>query len=291
MDQIVGYATLARTRQAQGEEAGAREACQKAERLSGKMRGYLYARRWVEDCQVRLWTAQSRLDAVAHWVGQTDLRVDDEINYERELDHLILARALVALGRQARTSEYMADALQLLARLLDAAKAAGWMGKAIEILILQAMAHWACEDTEQALTALQRALTLAEPEGYVRVFLDEGAPMARLLYQAASGSLTSDYVQKLLPPRPDQGPTTDDEPLSAVQRPSSSHVPVGVEPLSARELQVLWLVAEGLTNREIASRLTVALSTVKVHTRNIYGKLDVHSRVQAVARARDLGLL
>jgi LuxR family maltose regulon positive regulatory protein len=298
LDQIVGYVTLARVRQARGDEGSAGEALQNAMHLSQKMRGYVYAQRWVEDCQVRLWTAQRRLDAVARWVVQSELRVDDEINFLRELEHLILARALVALGRERPACGHLEDARKLLARLLEVAEAAGWMGKAIEILALQAVAYWACGDAERALIALQRALTLAEPEGYVRVFVDEGLPIARLLYRALARDMvrgpTLGYARRLLAAFKDT--TQVDRPatradLSSEVRFASSCREVGLEPLSERELEVLRLIAEGLTNREIAFRLTLAQSTVKVHTRNIYGKLDVHSRVQAAARARDLGLL
>jgi LuxR family maltose regulon positive regulatory protein len=303
MDQIVGYATLARLRQAQGDEIGAREACQRAEGLSDRMRGYLYARRWAESCRVRLWVAQGRLDALARWVTETDLHVDDEIDFTRELAHLILVRALVALGRQAPKSGHLGDAHQLLARLLDAAEGAGWMGKAIEILALQALVCQAEGDTAQALASLRRALTLAEPEGYARVFLDEGAPMATLLREAAARGIVPSYVQRLLSSTTDDGPqTTDDGAPFVVRRPSSvARTNVGrpssptqsldVDPLSARELEVLALLSDGLTNQEIATRLFLAVSTVKVHTRNLYSKLDVHSRIQAVTRAHELGLL
>jgi LuxR family maltose regulon positive regulatory protein len=297
MDQIVGHAWLARLRQARGDESGAREACQAAGRLSDRMRGYLYARRWVEDCQVRLWVAQGRLDEVARWVKDTDLGVEDEVDFTRELAQLILARALVALGRQAPKSGHLADGLSLLARLLEAAEAAGWMGKAIEILALQALAHQAETDNVQALASLRRALTLAEPEGYARVFLDEGEPMVVLLQQAARRGIATDYVSGLLASTADDRPqTTDDKPPSAVRRPpdSGASSPTQsslVDPLSARELEVLTLLSDGLTNQEIATRLTLAVSTVKVHTRNLYSKLDVHSRIQAVARAHELDLL
>jgi LuxR family maltose regulon positive regulatory protein len=295
---------LARVRQARGDEAGAREAYQKAEQLSEKMRGYLYARRWVEDCQVRLWIAQGRLDALARWVEGCDLGVDDEIDFRRELEHLILARALVALGQQAPESGHLADAHRLLARLLDIAEPAGWLGKAIEILILQALAYRAQSDTSRALTALRRALALAAPEGYRRAFLDQGAPMTQLLQYAAERGIAPAYVKKLLVASPDDrrptsvGATTDDKassdvrrPSSVVRRPSSPTRSWDLDPLSARELEVLALLSDGLTNQEIAARLYLAVSTVKVHTRNLYSKLDVHSRTQAVARAHELGLL
>jgi LuxR family maltose regulon positive regulatory protein len=301
MDQIVGYATLARVRQAQGDEDSAGDALQNAARLSQKMRGYVYARRWVEDCQVRLWIAQGELAAAARWARECGLGVEDEINYLRELEHLVLARVLVALGCDRPKSTHLENALVLLARLLDAAERAGWTGKAIEILILQALALQACGEEDRSLAALGRALALAEPEGYVRIFLDEGTPLARLLHQATACGITSDYAHSLLvafeggtegDARAYVGRETEtDGSSSVIRRPSSSPVSVGVESLSDRELEVLRLIAEGLTNREIAARLTLALSTIKVHTRNIYSKLDVHSRVQAVARVRDLGLL
>jgi LuxR family maltose regulon positive regulatory protein len=303
MDQIVGHATLARIRQAQGDEGRAGEALQSAERLSQKMRGYVYARRWVEDCQVRLWLAQGDLAAAADWARECGLGVADEVTFVRELEHLILARALVALGRDDPKSAHLENALKLLARLLEAAERAGWMGKAIEILILQALALQARGEDDQALTALGRALALAEPEGYVRVFLDEGPPIAHLLHQAAARDIAPDYARSLL--AVSEGATTDAHEAwagqkttthessvvgrrsSAMGRPSS----ILLDPLSERELEVLRLIAQGLTNREIASRLYLAKSTVKVHTRNIYGKLDVHSRTQAVACAQELGLL
>jgi LuxR family maltose regulon positive regulatory protein len=292
LDQIVGYAWLVRLRQAQGDPAAACEACQKAEQLSGKMRGYLYAQRWVEDCKVRLWVAQGRLDDLARWVVESGLHVDDEIAFTRELEHLILARALVALGRQAPKSGHLADAGQLLARLLEAAEPAGWLGKAIEGLALQALVYQAQSKPQPALAALQRALALAEPEGYVRVFLDEGEPMIRLLRRAAGQGIAPDYVQRLLADHPDDHPKRiDDVAPSVVRRPSSSLRGLGPDPLSERELEVLALLADGLTNQEIAARLYLAVSTVKVHTRNLYSKLDVHSRTQAVARAHELGFL
>jgi LuxR family maltose regulon positive regulatory protein len=302
MDQIVGHATLARVRQAQGDEVRAGEALRNAERLSQKMRGYVYARRWVEDCQVRLWIAQGRLEAVADWVRESGLGVEDEITYLRELEHLILARALVALGRDDPQSAHLEDALKLLARLLEAAESAGWMGKVTEILILQALATQARGEDDQALVALGRALALAEPEGYVRVYLDEGPPMAHLLRQAAAHSLAPDYARRLLAAfegmTKDERLGTEADEAPVVGRPSSVVQPTKrgrplsqLDPLSDRELEVLRLIAQGLTNREIASRLYLAQSTVKVHTRNIYGKLDVHSRTQAVAYAQELGLL
>jgi LuxR family maltose regulon positive regulatory protein len=223
---------------------------------------------------------------MARWIQETDLRVDDELSFLRELEHIILARALVAIGRDNPHEPHLDGALELLARLLEMAESAGWMGKAIEILALQALALEGRGDTSKAVSTLERALLMGEPEGYARAFVDEGAPMARLL-RALSGQQTAvsrRYLDKLLAAfgeelRPDDSSITLD---------FSSRL---VEPLSERELEVLLLISEGLSNREVAQRLFLALNTVKVHTRNIYGKLGVHNRTEAVARAREMGLL
>ena len=135
------------------------------------------------------------------------------------------------------------------------------------------------------MNALERAITLAEPGGYVRVFVDAGPPIARLLYDALSHGIVSGYVQRLLTAFSDAG--TEQSVPSEHQAPNAALI----EPLSERELEVLELLAEGLTNPEIASRLFLALNTIKAHTRNIYGKLGVNNRTQAVTQARALGIL
>ena len=293
MDQVVGYAALARVHQARQDLDGARQAIHNAEQLSLKMRGYVLTRRWVEDCQVRLWSAQGATLEIAAWMQETDLRVDDQVGFGRELEHVILARALVAVGREQSGETYLADALRLLARLLELAQTSGWMGKAIEIMVLQALAHQGRGEIGEALTVLGRALSIAEPEGYVRTFVDEGVPMAELLSEAAERGIAPDYARGLLAA---YGETTIDDAQLAVTKPTPSssvrRPPSGlIEPLSERELEVLRLISQGCSNPEIARRLFLALNTVKVHTRNIYGKLDVHSRTQAIARARELDLL
>ncbi|HSR34808.1 MAG TPA: LuxR C-terminal-related transcriptional regulator [Anaerolineae bacterium] len=290
-DQVVGYSTLARVLHAKGDWDGARRAFQNAEQSSQRMKGYVFARRWVEDCQVRLWSAQDRVSSITGWIQETDLRLDDQINFGRELEHIILARAFLAMGREQAREPYLDEALDLLARLLELAESAGWMGKAIEILVLQALAHQERGDTSQALSALKRALSIGEPEGYVRTFVDEGPPMARLLLESAERGIAADYARRLLAAFATE--TKDKEPALTVQSPERSEGEAErlIEPLSKRELEVLQLVARGFTNKEIASRLFLAPSTVKVHTRNIYGKLGVHNRTQAVTLARDLGLL
>ena len=137
----------------------------------------------------------------------------------------------------------------------------------------------------QALVTLTQALERAATQGYVRTFVDEGPPMAGLLYEALSRGIAPDYVRRLLAAFPNIEP--EQAGLLNTPLPESDLI----EPLSERELEILQFIAEGLTNREIASRLFLALNTVKAHCGNIYGKLDVHNRTQAVARAQALGLL
>jgi LuxR family maltose regulon positive regulatory protein len=176
----------------------------------------------------------------------------------------------------------------LLERLLQAAEAGGRTGSAIEILALQALAHRAQGDITRALVPLERALTLAEPEGYVRIFVDEGSPMAQLLREAAAQGMMPDYTGKLLAVFEVEAQKHEDK--SYLPPAVSSSQPL-IEPLSQRELEVLQLIAQGLSNREISERLFLALSTVKGHNRIIFGKLQVQRRTEAVARARELGLV
>jgi LuxR family maltose regulon positive regulatory protein len=172
-----------------------------------------------------------------------------------------------------------------LQRRLDEAEARELPGRAIELTVLQALALEAGGDTARAMDALERALTLAEPEGFIRIFVDEGPPMARLLYEALARGIAPEYARRLLAAFPLAEPEQAGPPDT--QAPESDLM----EPLSERELEVLQLIAEGLTNPEIASRLFLSLHTIKAHTRNIYGKLGVHNRTGAVARAKALGVL
>ena len=175
----------------------------------------------------------------------------------------------------------MIQAIELLERLLQAAEAKRRIGSVIEILVLQALAHQAQGNISAALESLERALILAEPEGYLRIFVDEGPSMARLLFEAHAHGINLEYVQRLLAAFP------VDEPKQAV-KPAVSDL---LESLSEREIEVLQLVAEGLTNKEIAAKLFLSQNTVKVHTRNINSKLGVNSRAKAVVKARALGIL
>jgi LuxR family maltose regulon positive regulatory protein len=211
--------------------------------------------------------------------------VDDELSFRHELLHTTLARVLIAQGKYG-------EALGLLAQLLEVAEAAGAIGCAIENLVLQAITLQAQDEIDQALATLERALAPAEPEGYVRTFADEGVPMAGLLRKATTFGLYPDYVDKLLAVLESEikgeRKTPSSTPSPVIPGPGSSPL---IEPLSEREIEVLRLIAAGLSNREIADELFLAVGTVKKHINNIFGKLSVRKRTQAVARARELGML
>ncbi len=285
-DWAIGYVTLARVHLAQGDLRSAGDALQKALQLCQMPVPDFLVLRWVQECQVRLWLAQGHLEAAARWAQASGLGVQDPPGFARELEHIILGRVLVALGQAQPDGTHLDDAVRLLTRLSEAAETRGWMGKAIEILALLALALRAQGQTEKAMAAMARALSLGEPEGYVRTFVDEGAPMERLLRLAAAGGLAADYVSKLLAAIGNEGKSASAPPIE-----NKLALHDLVEPLSERELQVLRLVAAGLSNQEIAQSLVISADTVKTHLKNIYGKLGVHNRTQAAAHARQHDLL
>jgi LuxR family maltose regulon positive regulatory protein len=298
MDQVIGLVYLAQVHNAKGDRYAVQETIAQALKLQQKMKTYIYARRWVENCQVRLWHTQGDRDAITLWVEGSGMRIDDDLDYNRDLEHIILARALVYLGSEQPGSPHINDALNLLGRLLEKAESANWMGKGIEILVLQALAHQAQGDHRAALTALDRALTLAEPEGYVRIFIDEGPPMQSLIsdYRARVDQGTSTVESGSLPRYADMLLAAFEKGEAGVvgQRKAGEIIAEGlplVEPLSSRELEVLRLMADGMTNQEIAAVLVIAVTTAKKHVSNIIGKLGVNNRTRAVSRARELELL
>jgi LuxR family maltose regulon positive regulatory protein len=190
--------------------------------------------------------------------------------YEGRLpDILLLVRTLLA-------QRQFDQALDLSARLVTTAEASQYGAVVIEATILQALAHHFKKDDDQALECLERALILAAPEGFVRPFVAAGEPMTKLLRQAAARGIAHEYVSKLLATFA-HSPTLVEQPL--------------IDPLSEREFEVLRLIAEGLSNPQIADQLCISVNTVRFHTKNIYGKLGVNSRTQAIARANELNLL
>jgi LuxR family maltose regulon positive regulatory protein len=227
---------------------------------------------WVQCALARLWLAQGNFQRVGQFLKKNNIPPDADDSSGQEPILLILLRMYLAQGEYKR-------AAVLSERLLQQAEATSRTGRVIEILVLQSIAFQGKRDLVQALSTLERAIALAEPESYVRVFLDEGEAMTRLLYQAQAHRLGTAYLPQLLSALPCASDT-------AVASPQPL-----VEPLSARELEVLNLIAAGHSNEEIAAKLIISVKTAKRHISNIYGKLGVKSRTQAVALARELKLI
>jgi LuxR family maltose regulon positive regulatory protein len=267
---IIGHIWLAWLRQTQGDVTGSQEAIQAALQIDQQYEGSRFWPLPPAACyQARLWIAQGDLAAASRWAQARGLNpADPPTTYLYEVEYLTLTRLRIAQGN-------LEAAESLLRRLHQAASSTGRGGSLIEILILQALTFAAQDRAEEALSALAQALSLAEAEGFVRIFLDEGAPMAELLRQAVVQDRHAPYALRL---------------LEALGEAVVAPQPL-VEPLSERELDVLRRVAAGYSNREIAQELVISISTVKKHVNNIYGKLEVGNRTQAGARARELELL
>ena len=275
-------AAMARIRQAQGDLDGALQLLEEAERVyDGNFSPNV---RPVATRKVRVWLAQGRLGEALDWARQQGLSAENELSYLREFDHITLVRVLLACLQHDRTDVSIAEIMKLIERLMKDAEEGGRKGSAIEILILQALAHQAQGDLPAALLHVQHALALAEPEDYVRIFLDEGENMRGLLREASAREIMPDYTDKLLAAFEAEKQKSEDNP----DLPPAQSL---IESLSQRELDVLRLIAEGLSNQEICERLFLALDTVKGHNRRIFNKLQVQRRTEAIARARELGLI
>jgi LuxR family maltose regulon positive regulatory protein len=274
---------MARIREAQGDLDGALDLLQEAERL---YHGDFFPNvRPISARKARVWIRQGSVGEALAWVQAQGLSVEDDLSYLREFEHITLARVLLGQHASGRSDRALQEAIGLLDRLLQAAEGGERAGIVIEISTLQALAHGAQGDVPAALVSLERALALAEPEGYVRVFVDEGQPMARLLRDAVARGIRPAYAGALL--------------LAYGTEPQGSATPLAtspaleplVEPLSEREIDVLRLLGTDLSGPEIARELVVAPSTFRTHTKRIYSKLGVTTRRAAVSRAADLGLV
>jgi LuxR family maltose regulon positive regulatory protein len=232
----------------------------------------------VAAVRARLRIRRNELSHAQDWARERQLTSKDGPSYLREYEHLTLARLLIAQHRVEPDARDLGDVLALLDRLLAAAERGGRGASVIEVLILQALAHEAGGDSAAAVAALHRAVTLAQPEGYVRLFTEEGPQMAALLKALRRQPAAPANVNQLI-----ASTTTITTRASLPQQ--------LVEPLSARELDVLRLLGGDLNGPDIARRLSVSLNTVRTHTKNIYTKLGVTNRRDAVRQARDLNLI
>jgi len=305
------YTAMARLKESYGDVDSAHLMLDKAEQLQKP--DPIPDVRPVAAQRARLWAMQGRLTEALQWVRQHGLSVDGELAYMHEFEQIVFARVLITHYQRDQEEEVILAAIRLLERLRQPAEASRRIRSMIEIAVLQALAHQAQGDLDGALTALARALRFAEPDRFIQIFVDEGEPIRNLLTRlspnaprpeapgARNGSRMQAYINQLLAaeenhhqkpkesglarvpllPAPSPAPQPRAEPLTAPPN----------DPLSPRELEVLQLVAQGLSNREISERLFLALSTVKGHNRIIFDKLQVQSRTEAVARGRNLGLV
>ncbi|HYP20683.1 MAG TPA: LuxR C-terminal-related transcriptional regulator, partial [Chloroflexia bacterium] len=275
---LEGYTVLGKTLNALGDPQGALEAMDRMVEIAGADWGH----------RTRLWLAQGRVADAARWLHEKGITRDAPLHYDLELEHLSAARVMVAQG-------HADDALYLLDRLLTSAEAQGRGRSVIETLTVRAAALHSQGRADAARQSLERALALAAPERFVRTFADEGGPIADLLEAVYSDRqprrrsvthIPEDYLSTL---------------LSALGRipgeaPGHTRYPGApqdllLEPLTPREMAVLRLMSNGMSNAQIAEELVIGVGTVKTHALGIYGKLDARNRTQAVARARKLGLL
>lgn len=294
-----GAIALSRLRLAQGAPDEAHAALGLAEAVMQRAQMALLDLR-LGAATARLWLRQGELAPATAWAGQ--FMLDYGLAWASQpgdwfrFEYAILARIWLAQGKLSETAD-------LLGQLMQGAETAGCTGQLIEILALQALAQQAQGDLDGGVQTLSRALALAEPAGYVRLFVDEGRPMGELLARVAlTETAVAAYARRILAAFPAPTPDGDQAAAAGESAPPPAKQPEAAEispelahwlaePLSERELEALQLVAEGLTNRQIGERLFISTATVKKHMENIYGKLYARNRTQAVARARELGLL
>ena len=275
----LNWINLAIALQAVGDNSGAAQALERAEETASRQSAF-----WIEDLKATralIWLAQGDLESASTWALESGLDVDDEMNYKNQLLYRTLAQVYLVQGQNG-VEEALDQALRLSSKLLTLIEESGAAAYLIQVLILQALAWHAKGELESALPSLEQALAFGESGGYVRVFVREGAPMGELLRQALTRGTAVDYAGKLLAALndPEKNESAAISPLSAL-----------VEPLSTRELEVLRLLTTHLTTPEMAAELTIAPSTIRTHVKSIYRKLNARSRIAAVKRAREMGLI
>jgi len=281
---MLGYTSLARLQQARGNFREALATLQAFKELAHQRHFIprLLAQGAAVQAQVEI--AYGNLAAAIRWADASGLSADDEnLSFPCEGEYLALARVRIAQGRDDPQSPFLQEVLLLLERLLLEAETKARLGSVLEILVLRTLALEAQRDRIGALSTLEQALIFAAPEGYIRIFVDEGEPMMALLRQAYTHSSVPGYVATLL--------RVFGEQYSPASPSATPHRGSLLEPLTEREREVLRLLLEGASNREIARRLVLSVNTVKRHVFNLCGKLGVQSRTQAIIRARVLNLL
>jgi len=238
----------------------------------------IFVRYPIPAMRAYIWLLQGKLDDALDWAKKTELSYDDELSFRYEFNYLTLVRVLIVLYQRRQIDRAIDEAQHLLTGLLNLARDEERTDSIIEILILQSIVYQVQGDNQTALDILGDVIKLAEPEGYTQVFVNEGDPMRQLLSMCLLQTDDSNYLTQLLQAFHQSDDETEPNQLL-------------IEPLSDRELDVLRLIADGYTNQAIADELFIALSTVKKHVNNIYGKLNVANRTQAIKRAHELNIL
>ncbi len=268
--QAIGIMMSAKLEQANGNSEKAQVLIRTVDQINRDNRLYPWNSIRIEAALDRFWLSQGSLERVSQRIKTSGINHADEITYLHEAKYLTLLRWLLAC-------EDYESALDLAERMLQKAKDDHRMGRVVELLVLQSLAYQGKKDINAAVTTLALAVSLAQPEGYQRVFLDEGELVIKLLYLVKSNQDATGYASELL------------KAFGPVSRPAPVPAQLLIEPLSAREIEILKLIEAGLANQEIASKLFISLATVKRHISNIYAKLDVQTRTQAVSRGKELG--
>jgi LuxR family maltose regulon positive regulatory protein len=277
---LEGHVTLARIFEAQGRSEEAERELQTAQECAIEFDATEMDDLMVAYHQARIWIMRGKLDTTKDWLqaqeAQALTKQDDDLKADHFFIELLRLSTHIRLESASGQTE---KALSLLKLHQEQAKEHGVRRSVIEGYILQALALDAQGNGQHALEAIKEALLLGKQDGFIRLFVDEGQPLAKLLYRAAEAGFSPDFAGQLLAAFPAGGHPDPS---------SSSNL---IEPLSTRETEILTLIAKGLTNQEIANQLVISLRTVKWHTSNIYGKLGVKNRTEAAARGRELGIL
>lgn len=273
------FVAMAAVKEAEGDVAGAIGSLDQAQLLY--LRGFFPEIHPIPALKARMAIRQGRLSEGWEWARSRGLLPVGELSYLREFEHLTLARLLISQFKVLPAEKTIQEAKDLLRRLLKAAEAAGRRGSTYEVLVLQALALDAQGQRALAMAPLERALAEAGPEGYVRLFLDEGAPLVPLLAEAAGKGTAAAHTAQLL-----QSLETA-KPQTAIRRAAAPRL----EDLSKRELEVLRLLGSSLSGPEIARQLFVSVNTLRTHTKRIFTKLEVNSRREAVRHGKEQGLI
>lgn len=284
-DLVMGYITLARICLAQADLENADNAIREAQRVIGQGTIFSVIQKKLDACQIQLWLQQGNLIDASRWADEIEAKLNNydqkkTFDFVSEMEFISLVRVWIARGSKEKVKSSLDKANHLLSRLADSAQESQRFGRLIEIVVLQAIVLDQLGKGDKALETIEKGISLARNNGYVRIFLDEGLSIQRILHRAQKKGIDLPYMGKLLSEFDNQAPEL---PVS-----TTTALP---EPLSDREKEVLKLLPSGMTAGEMAERLIVAKSTIDTHVKHIYSKLGVNRRMDAIQRAKELGLL